>query len=140
MTKAIVGRPTKYIPEIIFPKAEEYFKEVGTGQMTLPTVEGLAEKLGVVSDTIREWTKHHKKFSATIKRLADKQKKQLMNDGMYGGKEVNAAMAIFLLKANHGMKDGHETIVNVSVKPILGGETVVDVSTDNSNKEVIETP
>jgi hypothetical protein len=28
-----------------------------------------------------------------------------MDDGMYGGKEVNAGMAVFLLKANHGMKD-----------------------------------
>jgi len=26
-----------------------------------------------------------------------------MNDGLYGGKEVNSTMAIFLLKANHGL-------------------------------------
>ena len=39
-----------------------------------------------------------------------------MNDGMYGGKEVNAAMAIFLLKANHGLSDGPQTQVNIMQK------------------------
>ena len=56
---------------------------------------------------------------------------------MYGGKEVNAAMAIFLLKVNHGMKDGPGVAIQVNVKPILGGVTT-DVQTGNSNKEAVE--
>ncbi len=103
-----VGRPTKYLPAIIYPKIEEYFKTVGREQTELPTVEGFAEYLGVDDDTIVEWGKKYPEFSATIKKVMSKQRTQLMNDGMYGGKEVNAAMAIFLLKVNHGMKETDE--------------------------------
>jgi len=39
---------------------------------------------------------------------------------MYGGKEVNAAMAIFLLKANHGLKDNEGQVnIQVNVTPIV---------------------
>jgi len=98
------GRPTKYKPEI-FPKIEEYLAMCGREQTSLPSVEGLAIHLDVNSDTIYEWAKRHPEFSVTLKKIAEKQKQQLMDDGMYGGKEVNAAMAIFLLKVNHGMRD-----------------------------------
>jgi len=104
--------------------------------MALPTIEGLAIHLNVTSDTIRQWAKKYKEFSLTIKGIADKQKEQLMNDGMYGGKEINQAMAIFLLKVNHGMKEPPTTLVQVNVKPLLGG--ISNVSND-SNKEDIQT-
>ena len=100
-----VGRPTKYSPAII-NKIDGYFQTVGREQTMLPTIEGLAEYLDISRETIYQWGKEHKEFSDTIKKIAEKQKNQLMNDGMYGGKEVNAAMAIFLLKVNHGMNDG----------------------------------
>lgn len=100
------GRPTKYIPEIIFPKIEEYLAMTGKENMSLPSIEGLAAHLGITSETVRDWADKNPEFSLTVKRIAEKQKLQLMEDGMYGGKEVNASMAIFLLKANHGMKDG----------------------------------
>jgi hypothetical protein len=32
---------------------------------------------------------------------------------MYGGKDVNSTMAIFLLKANHKMNDGSQVNVNI---------------------------
>jgi len=121
MTKAIAkhpgGRPTKYYPEII-NKIDGYFQTVGREQTSLPTIEGLAEYLDISTDTIWRWGKKHKKFSDAIKKVAEKQKKQLMDDGMYGGKEVNAAMAIFLLKVNHGMQDKGE--VNVQINNIVG--------------------
>ena len=92
----------------------------GREQMSLPTIEGLADYLDVTSDTIRRWSKENQEFSATVKRILDKQKIQLMQDGMYGGKEVNAAMAIFLLKANHGLKDGgNQTNVQVNIANII---------------------
>lgn len=120
ITKHAGGRPTKYIPEIIFPKVEKYIASCGREQTALPTIEGLALALDVTSETIGEWSEKYPEFSLTIKRIANKQKEQLMNDGMYGGKEVNAAMAIFLLKANHGLKDGTGTTnVQVNVTPIL---------------------
>src|SRR5260221_6276172 len=114
------GRPTKYLPEIIYPKIEEYSKSCSRENAALPTIEGLADYLDVTSETIRQWADDKPEFSLTIKKIADKQKNQLMNDGMYGGKEVNAAMAIFLLKVNHGMKENDpSTLIQVNVTPIL---------------------
>ena len=98
------GRPTKFSP-MIYDQVRQYLQTCGKENMSLPSIEGLATHLGVISETIREWAKQYPEFSATIKKLAEMQKQQLMDDGMYGGKEVNAAMAIFLLKVNHGMKD-----------------------------------
>lgn len=100
------GRPTKYSPAV-FGQIEEYLQSCGREQTSLPTIEGLALHMGVNTDTINEWSKQYPEFSATLKKLVNKQKQQLIDDGMYGGKEVNAAMAIFLLKANHGLSDGN---------------------------------
>lgn len=141
ITKKSEGRPTKYIPEIIYPKVNEYLDSCSREQAELPTVEGLALKLGVNADTVYEWSKKYPEFSENLKKIAEKQKNQLINDGMYGGKEVNASMAIFLLKAIHGLKDGTGmTNVQVNVAPILGGDSVktVNVHKDNSNQEVID--
>src|SRR4030065_1295478 len=103
MKKAIIGRPTKYLPDIIYPKIEEYISSCGREQTSLPTVEGLALHLNVNPDTLFEWAKKYPEFSESIKKILSLQKKQLIDDGMYGGKDVNAAMAIFLLKVNHHM-------------------------------------
>jgi hypothetical protein len=108
-------RPTKYKPEI-FKKIEEYLSMCGRQQQSLPTIEGLADYLDITSETIRQWAKKYKDFSLTIKKLADKQKQQLIDDGMYGGKEINAAMAIFLLKVNHGMQEKSTTAIKASGK------------------------
>ena len=114
LTKHPGGRPTKYNDDV-FIKIDEYLQSCGREQTALPTIEGLADYLDVNSDTIRQWAKEYPQFSATIKKLADKQKEQLMNDGMYGGKEVNSAMAIFLLKVNHGMVEPDpKTLIQVN--------------------------
>ena len=97
-----MARPTKYEPKMV-DIAREYIKSCGREATELPTIEGLALKLEVDDETIGLWGKDHPEFSATIKELSKKQKNQLVNDGLYGGKEVNSTMAIFLLKANHGM-------------------------------------
>ena len=44
-----------------------------------------------------------------------KQKEQMIDDGAYGGKEVNASMFIFLLKVNHGM-------IETEKKMLVGGD------------------
>ena len=101
----------------------------------MPTVEGLALALEVNPDTVYEWAKRYPTFSDTIKKILAKQKQQLMDDGMYGGKEVNAGMAIFLLKVNHGMNEGPQVAIQINVKPILGGKAIKNViHTDNSNQ------
>lgn len=96
------GRPTKY-DETVITITKEYIDSCGREATELPTIEGLAHRLGINTDTINEWTKTYEDFSAAIKELKERQKNQLINDGMYGGKEVNSTMAIFLLKANHDM-------------------------------------
>lgn len=109
ITKHPVGRPTKYDPSFI-QIAKEYIDSCGREATELPTIEGLALKLGLDDERIGEYAKQYPEFHATIKELKFKQKNQLINDGMYGGKEVNSTMAIFLLKANHGLieTDRHE--------------------------------
>jgi len=100
--KAVIGRPTQYIPEVIYPKIESYMQQCGREQTSLPTIEGLALYLGVHKDTLYEWSEQHPAFSDALSIIKDKQKQQLIDDGLYGGKEVNSGLAIFLLKANHG--------------------------------------
>lgn len=117
-SKKLVGRPTKYSPAV-FDKIEEYLSMCGREQTSLPTVEGLAMKLDVTTETIYQWAKKYPGFSDTIKKIAERQKQQLMDDGMYGGKEVNAAMAIFLLKVNHGMRDGDTKAWRVKGKDMV---------------------
>ena len=115
------GRPTKYLPSVINPKIDEYLAQCGREQTKLPSIEGLAVYLGVISETIREWVERYPEFSANIKRISQKQKDVLMTDGLYGGREVNASMAIFLLKAIHGLKENEpSTLIQVNIKPILG--------------------
>ena len=122
ITKHAGGRPTKYIPDKLLPKINEYLDSCSREQTELPTAEGLASKLGVNTDTLYEWSKKHPEFSEYLKKLADKQKNQLMNDGMYGGKDVNASMAIFLLKAIHGLKEPPTTLQQFNV----GGEMTLE--------------
>lgn len=96
------GRPTKYRDEFI-QKIEEYLQTCGREQTKLPKREDVALLLDVDDETLIEWSKIHPEFSATIKKVDKLQKGELIDDGLFGGKEVNASMAIFLLKANHGM-------------------------------------
>jgi len=130
MKTKTIGRPTKYIPEVIFGKVENYFKMCGREQTELPTVEGFADYLGVNDDTIVEWGKKYPAFSATIKKVMSKQKQQLMNDGMYGGKEVNPGMAIFLLKVNHKMNERPSSLTQVNV----GGDMKLEFVDQEGNK------
>ena len=123
------GRPTKYSPDV-FVKIEEYLTSCGRLQTSLPTIEGLSLHLGVNTDTINEWAKKYPDFSATIKKIVMKQKQQLMDDGMYGGKEVNAAMAIFLLKVNHNMHELPTSLTQVNI----GGDMTLEFIRDPNDK------
>lgn len=113
------GRPTTYNDNRI-NEVKSYLALCGRENAELPTIEGLAGHMDVNPDTIYEWREKHLEFSEAIKGLLGKQKNQLMNDGMYGGKEVNSTMAIFLLKCNHGMIETEKKIVEgVEGKPLI---------------------
>lgn len=104
------GRPTKYDPAFI-NQIDEYIATTGKEQMTLPKREGFARYIGINIDTLVEWCKIHPEFSVAIKKIDELQKENLMDDGLYGGKEVNSTMAIFLLKVNHGMVETEKKIL-----------------------------
>lgn len=96
-------------PADIVQQTRDYISSCTNEQMELPTVEGLALKLDVDDDTLVEWAKIHNDFADVFYKLKMSQKKELVNGGMYGGKEINVAMAIFLLKANHGLIETSRT-------------------------------
>jgi len=120
ITERKVGRPTKYKPEMV-DIINAYLETVGREQTKLPKRVDIARLLGVDADTLNNWENSrdkkdrllYPKLFGALKKVDDMQKSQLMDDGLYGGKEVNASMAIFLLKANHGLKDGSGVQVNI---------------------------
>lgn len=116
------GRPTKYSPEVI-QEINSYLAEAIPENMQIPTVEGIALKLGISKDTLYEWAKEHKEFSDALAKLKMTQKQSLINTGIFGGKEINAAIISLLLRVNHEMvevtrqeltgKDGEDLAINV---------------------------
>ena len=119
------GRPTSYNSDFN-GRVWDYLETTGREQTILPTVEGFAIYLGVSRDSLYEWAKVYPEFSDTLKTILEYQKVQLMNDGMYGGKEVSPAVAIFLMKVNHDMIEKSAVDVTSAGKPIpiLGGLSV----------------
>lgn len=118
------GRPTLY-EDRFNTDAITYLKSTGKEQMELPTIEGFAHFLGVHRDTLYEWAKVHPEFSDTLKEIEQLQKIQLINDGIYGGKEVNATIVKLLLQNNHGMKERLDQTTNDKdiPAPIYGGKS-----------------
>ena len=133
------GRPSKY-EEIFIEKIDKYIDTTGKKQMELPTKEGFALYIGVDDDTLDNWANAkdenekliRPEFFGALRRLMMKQKIQLVNDGIYGGKEVNSTIVKLLLQNNHGMKERTDTTTNDKdlPTPILG-----DVHKDHSNQE-----
>ena len=118
--------------------AEEYLRICGREQTKLPKIsEFCREYIGADDDTVSSWIEgehipegaNTEELSASVKRIKNAQKEELQDDGLFGGKECNVAMAIFLLKANHGMvetsrqelvgKDGQP--LTIAVKLDLAG-------------------
>jgi hypothetical protein len=104
------GAPSKYDPKFNY-EVYKYLATTGREQTKLPTIEGFAIHIGVNPDTIFEWKKKYPKFSESIKAILARQKEQLINDGAYGGREVNVSMMIFLLKSNHNMIETEKKII-----------------------------
>lgn len=118
ISKHAGGRPSKYNP-IFINKVDEYIATTGKEQTELPTKEGFALFIEVDDDTLDNWANEKIKnkkgedtdrllrpqFFGALKKLMMKQKTQLINDGIYGGKEVNSTIVKLLLQNNHGMKE-----------------------------------
>lgn len=106
------GRPTKYRKRFI-AEVDAYLAETGKEQMVLPTKQGFALRIGVDDDTLDNWA--NKKddegkrirldFFGALRKIMLTQATQLINDGIYGGKQVNSTIIKLLLENNHGMKE-----------------------------------
>jgi hypothetical protein len=121
------GRPTSYTPEVI-DKINEYLESAIPVNMQIPTVEGLALKLGISRDTLYEWAKVHPGFSDTISKLKMLQKEALIQTGIFGGKDINATIIALLLKVNHDM-------IEINRTELTGkdGEQLVVIKTNDDN-------
>lgn len=105
------GRPTKYDP-IFIEEVDKYLETTGREQTRLPTKQGFALHIGVDDDTLDNWAKSDKEFFGALKKLMQTQAEQLINDGIYGGKEVNSTIVKLLLQNNHGMKERADVTSN----------------------------
>lgn len=113
------GRPTKYTPEVI-TEINEYLKFAIPENQEIPTIEGIALRLGINRDTLYEWAKKENKkkypgFSDTLDKLRMMQKEALIKTGIFGGKEINQTIVALLLKVNHDM-------IETSRQEITGAE------------------
>ena len=112
MSEGIVGRPTLYTEDMP-AKALEYLESckdetinVGTNEkpyfktiVNLPSVEGLADYIGVNKTTLYEWQSNYPEFSNALSKIKAKQGKELINKGLSG--DYNSKIASMLLSANH---------------------------------------
>lgn len=103
-----MGRPTKYNPRLI-DEVDAYLKMTGKENMHLPKLESFALHISVNGDTLVEWGKKYPEFSAALDKIKKRQLEQLVDDGIYGGKEVNSTIVKLLLQNNHGMRERSET-------------------------------
>jgi hypothetical protein len=120
-----VARPTKYDHQFV-DEVDRYLKTTGREQTELPTKQGFALRIGVDDDTLDNWanakdeegTLIRPEFFGALKKLMQRQAVQLINDGIYGGKEVNSTIVKLLLQNNHGMRE--RTDITSDEKEIKG--------------------
>lgn len=128
------GRPTKYQPAFV-KEVDRYLADTGREQTELPTIEGFALRIDVDDDTLVEWGKKYPEFSAALRKLKMKQKLQLINDGIYGGKEVNSTIVKLLLQNNHGMREKNDVTTGGEKLPTPLLQGVIDVRRNDSSEE-----
>ena len=103
-----MARPSKYNDETNI-KALAYLEGCYD---QIPTMEGLANYIGVAISTLYEWGDDPKKreFSETLTRIKQTQGDMLLQKGLKG--DYNATIAKLMLH-NHGYSDKQETTLNV---------------------------
>lgn len=119
------GRPTKYNAQYI-AEVDKYLATTGKTFQHLPKIQSFAIWLDVNKDTLYEWAKIYPEFSDALEKILTKQAEQLIDDGIYGGKDVNATIVKLLLQNNHGMKEKFDQTTNDKdlPQPIMGGRAL----------------
>lgn len=120
------GRPTKYDPSFV-QRVYDYLDTVGREATKLPKRVDIALMLDVDDDTITAWGNNHPEFLGALTRVDALQMGQLMDDGMYGGKEVNARFAQFLLSANHNMAESTKSDITSAGEKLEAPHITLDI-------------
>jgi len=125
---ANVGRPSKY-GDSVLKKARNYLKTYDKDGDVIPTIEGLAVRLGVVTKTVYNWCekKENKELLHTVDEISEKQKLILLNSGLKGDFNSNITK---LCLHNHGMSDKTDTDITSGGKRIKNNWAVLPVTTD----------
>lgn len=101
----VTGRPT-ILTEELKEQARGYVEEEGSYMSSLlPSIEGLALRLGIHRDTLYAWEKEDEDFSDILERLRQSQAKKLMDKGLAG--QYNSTIAKLLL-SKHGYVEKSE--------------------------------
>lgn len=108
------GAPSKYDPQFV-QEVDRYLAETGKEQQHLPKIESLAIRLNVSKKTLYNWAEIHPEFLHALEKIMLYQGEQLIDDGIYGGKEVNAVIVKLLLQNNHGMQDSPTSLTQINV-------------------------
>ena len=107
-----MARPTDYKGEETLKKVEEYIEECQDDfsgdykKVKLPTIAGLALKLGVTERTVHNWAEKHPQFFQSLQRVNQLQKERLQSEGLAGN--YNSTIAKLILSANHGLREGKD--------------------------------
>lgn len=132
ITKHAGGRPTKYDPKFV-EEVNKYLEESTREQMTLPKIESLAIRLDVSKKTLYNWGEQHPEFLHALEKVMLYQGERLIDDGIYGGKEVNATIIKLLLQNNHGMSEGPTSLQQINVGTDKGN-TITFVNFKNESE------
>ena len=126
-----VGRPSEYDPSYC-DKVDEYLENASRENMHLPKVESFAIYLGVTKKTLYNWSKEHEEFLHALDKIMTIQAERLIDDGIYGGKEVNATIVKLLLMNNHDMREKNDTDMT------SGGEKITEIRIIEDAKQTEE--
>ena len=119
----------KFDPDCDYiPLAREYLETCGRQNVKedqllpiLPKLVDFYRKLDISREAASEWRKKSENFDSACRIISDLQESVLADEGLYGGKSINAAMAIFLLKANHGLMETEKRITEGTLGVTLPG-------------------
>lgn len=90
--------------------ADEMLEYFASAEVVFPTFEEFASRLGVISDTLRNWRDAHPRFRDAYARCAELQKHRLIVGGLT--ESFNPHIVKFLAINNHGMKEKTEQDVH----------------------------
>lgn len=93
----------KNIKEIL-KNTDIYISKAKEEKTKLPKHESLALELGVCRKTLYNLAKKYPKFKDKLEEISLIQLTRLIDDGLYGGRNVNPAIVKLILVSNHNFK------------------------------------